>query len=48
MTMRGPIAAIATLMLVGLTLREAQMLGAGMPMPEAWRPRRSSSRPRHA
>jgi hypothetical protein len=32
MTMRGPIAAIATLMLVGLTPAEAQMLGAGMPM----------------
>ena len=33
MTMRGPIAAIATLIWVGLTpAAEAQMLGAGMPM----------------
>ena len=35
MTMRAPIAAIATLIWVGLTPADAQMLGAGMPMPGA-------------
>ena len=35
MTMRGPIVAIATLIWVGLTPADAQMLGAGMPMPGA-------------
>ena len=46
MTMRGPIAAIATLIWVGLTpAAEAQMLGAGMPMGGMAPPRQQQEPP---
>ena len=44
--MRGPIAAIATLALVGLTpAAQAQLLGAGMPMPGAAPPQQQQVPP---
>ena len=46
MTMRGPIAAIAALTFLGLTpAAQAQMLGAGMPMPGAAPPQQQQLPP---